>query len=374
MPGERVIADLRNDILSGRLKPGSMLPTQRQLAEQYGVAENTAWLAMSRLANDGLVVRSRGRGSFVAERNQRWSAVRRIEFVWPNYRPKSDKHSVTMHWIQAGSRVARQRDWAGQWHHLLEEDVDDLDGMIERYKDARGVVAFLRLRLDAEFVWALRRRGVPVVAVWLYQDSLMPPRPARFAQVTWDRRQQGRIAAEHLLKLGYRRIAIIGKDPSVRAVGVMDALRQHRLALRPDWFITTASEPADELRRAVRRLLGSADRPEAIACETDFMARVVEEEAIAQGLDVPGDLALVACDCSAYAEDAPVPISGVACSAHEVCRHAIEIIEQIEPGRNDRHAMCVPPVMVPLHLTVRASCGAGTENRTAEKQDQQEQP
>ena len=121
---------------------------------------------------------------------------------------------------------------------------------------------------------------------------------------------------------------MVTQDLSVHMVGVLDALYRHRLSLRPDWFISAAPRPSDELRRETQRLLRSADRPEAIICETDFMARVIEEEAIEQGLDIPRDMALVACDCSAYAEDAPVPISGVACSPHEVCQHAIEIIEQ----------------------------------------------
>ena len=93
----------------------------------------------------------------------------------------------------------------------------------------------------------------------------------------------------------------------------------------------------------------------------------MEEVALGQGLDIPQDLALVAADVSAYADDAPVSISGVACSPHEVCRHAIETIEQIDPGRHDRHARLVPPVMAPLHLTVCASCAAGLEKSENEE-------
>jgi GntR family transcriptional regulator len=58
---------LRNQILTGALKPGDAIPPESQLAQQFSTSRMTVRQALSRLVFEGLVVRHRGRGSFVAE-------------------------------------------------------------------------------------------------------------------------------------------------------------------------------------------------------------------------------------------------------------------------------------------------------------------
>jgi len=57
---------LRQQILSGHLQPGDPLPSEAQICAQCGVSRMTARMALTQLANEGLVVRQRGRGTFVA--------------------------------------------------------------------------------------------------------------------------------------------------------------------------------------------------------------------------------------------------------------------------------------------------------------------
>jgi GntR family transcriptional regulator len=49
------------------LRPGDALPSDAELCEEFGVSRMTAREAMHRLANEGLVLRVPGRGSYVAE-------------------------------------------------------------------------------------------------------------------------------------------------------------------------------------------------------------------------------------------------------------------------------------------------------------------
>ena len=58
---------LRDQILTGVLKPGDAIPPESQLAQKFSTSRMTVRQALSRLVFEGLIVRHRGRGSFVAE-------------------------------------------------------------------------------------------------------------------------------------------------------------------------------------------------------------------------------------------------------------------------------------------------------------------
>lgn len=65
---ERLRAYLLDEIRSGRLGPGDRIPSEMALAEQFNVSRITSKKALETLEHDGLIVRFRGKGSFVADR------------------------------------------------------------------------------------------------------------------------------------------------------------------------------------------------------------------------------------------------------------------------------------------------------------------
>ncbi|WP_083898284.1 GntR family transcriptional regulator, partial [Nocardia vinacea] len=68
----RQVADLlRAAILTGKLAPGSRIPSGPELAERYNVAKVTAQQAVNELRNEGLVVSRRGSGTYVRERPEK---------------------------------------------------------------------------------------------------------------------------------------------------------------------------------------------------------------------------------------------------------------------------------------------------------------
>lgn len=64
-PSRRVADELRGAISAGELKAGDRLPSERALAEQHGVARNTAREAIRILSDEGLVTSVHGKGVFV---------------------------------------------------------------------------------------------------------------------------------------------------------------------------------------------------------------------------------------------------------------------------------------------------------------------
>lgn len=63
----QIARDVERKILARELRPGDMVPTEGALCEHYGVSRITARKAMEDLVARRLVVRHRGRGTFVAE-------------------------------------------------------------------------------------------------------------------------------------------------------------------------------------------------------------------------------------------------------------------------------------------------------------------
>ncbi len=62
---ERLVAELRSQILAAELAPGDRLPTERLLTETYGVSRTVVREAIAALAADGLVEPRQGAGVFV---------------------------------------------------------------------------------------------------------------------------------------------------------------------------------------------------------------------------------------------------------------------------------------------------------------------
>lgn len=58
---------LKNEIIHGKYPPGSILPTEKELAESFYVSRITIQKAMQLLKNEGFISRTPGRGTFVEE-------------------------------------------------------------------------------------------------------------------------------------------------------------------------------------------------------------------------------------------------------------------------------------------------------------------
>ena len=61
----QIADDLRASIASGELAPPARLPSQRKLAERYGVVQETLRRAVDVLAREGLVSAGSTRGTFI---------------------------------------------------------------------------------------------------------------------------------------------------------------------------------------------------------------------------------------------------------------------------------------------------------------------
>lgn len=115
-----------------------------------------------------------------------------------------------------------------------------------------------------------------------------------------DERAAGRIATEHLLELGHRRIGFVAGQAYAsptreKQLGRDDALRA--AGLEPNGLVAHASFTLAGGRQAMRRLLEPGEgRPTGVICSSDLMAIGALLEAVALGVRVPDDLSIVGFD------------------------------------------------------------------------------
>jgi len=95
-PYQRIADDLKDEITSGRLRPGWRVPASTELARRYGVTTNTANRALTLLAAQGLLIKKPGSGSYVRDphperrritRGYSFSATRPDDSDWQSHFP-----------------------------------------------------------------------------------------------------------------------------------------------------------------------------------------------------------------------------------------------------------------------------------------------
>lgn len=73
----QMAAQLEEEIRNRTLPPGKKIPTEDELALQYGMSRNTVRQAVQMLVNQGFLVKIQGSGTFVAERAKSPRAVKK---------------------------------------------------------------------------------------------------------------------------------------------------------------------------------------------------------------------------------------------------------------------------------------------------------
>jgi GntR family transcriptional regulator len=71
VPKHQQLRNILAELATTQLEPGDMLPSERQLCADYGVSRITVREALGQLVSEGLLVRSQGKGTFVANRPAR---------------------------------------------------------------------------------------------------------------------------------------------------------------------------------------------------------------------------------------------------------------------------------------------------------------
>ena len=168
----------------------------------------------------------------------------------------------------------------------------------------------------------------------------------------------GRLATEHLIRLGRRAIAHLAGPPFIHArrreEGYREAMRAHGLDVRDD-LVVQAGFLETGGYTAMKRLLGVQPRVDAVFAANDPTAIGAMKAIWEAGLRVPQDIAVVGAGDVAHGDLLRVPLTTVGWSKEELGKRAAELIlDQIGPHPDGPFRR----IIVPPRLIVRSSSDA----------------
>ncbi|MFJ2369077.1 LacI family DNA-binding transcriptional regulator [Microbacterium sp. NPDC087665] len=181
------------------------------------------------------------------------------------------------------------------------------------------------------------------------------PASTKVASVLFDDTGGGRLAGEHLLSIGRRRILFLG-NPAVsqsndRLAGLRAAVADSTATVEVLDVPHLATEDGMEAGARIAAL-APADRPDAIFAANDMVALGVLTQLVRHGIRVPDDIALVGFDDVDQAHQSVVPLTSVRQPGYEIGRAAgAALLQQLaDPA-------AAPPAMTPFaaELIVRES-------------------
>jgi LacI family transcriptional regulator len=242
---------------------------------------------------------------------------------------------------RAVEEVARSRG------HLLvtastDEDVERernvIEALIERR--VRGIVV-VPVGHDHRFLEQETRRGTAIV----FLDR--PPGRIEADRVVLDNVGGARLAVEHLLAYGHRRIAILGDRLDVFTIG--QRYSGYRLALEAAGLpvdpalVRFGCHSTDDAGEAVRQLLEVPDPPTAIFATNNRMSiGSVEAQA-----DEAEPLALVGFDDFELAPALRVPVTVVGYDKEELGRRAARLLfDRLDGDRREPQALTLPTRLI----------------------------
>jgi LacI family transcriptional regulator len=228
--------------------------------------------------------------------------------------------------------------------------VEHLQGHLSSIPIRRNLdgLIIMSLALEVKDAQRLRENGIETVLIEFFHEDLN--------SIVIDDMDGGKLAADHLIGKGHRRIAFFGdiEPPErleihpvlLRLQGFRKVIREAGLKL-PGRYVVQAGYASQNSQRSARALLGAAEPPTAVFAASDIQAIIVIKEANRRGMRIPDDLAVIGFDDIDLAEY--MDLTTIRQELDESGKLATEILlsKRLDPDRPPQH------LELPLTLIAR---------------------
>jgi len=321
-------ARLRQSIRDGAFRPGDMLGSEYELARQESISRMTVRRASDLLIKEGLVERRPGKGLFV--RNGSPAPARLVQVVVGNLEWEPCRQIARG--VQSAAREMGIQVQLYDAHGDAGLDVEVVRGLPDGPASG-AVIVSLHGNLFNEVVYSLKTRGYPFVLVDQRMYDIDVP------SVMANNYSGGYQVGQDLLAAGHRRMAFIGdlvaNTVRDRLGGFRDAINDAGLPFDRSLTVDLV-QPIDRLgdwstriEPAVVDLMKRHNRPTALFCSCDAIARSAYRAVQGLGLSVPNDLSIVGFDNDPLADWLQPGLTSVAQPFHEMGSAAMQILQSL---------------------------------------------
>jgi LacI family transcriptional regulator len=357
---------LSTEIIAGKYDKTGRLPSEAQLVKQFGVSRPTVGRAMRELLEQGLIDRRPGSGTYIRTEKERGQSAHSVIPQIGLLMPTMFHTEIFEPLCGELASICRSNDFGLWWGtnmssiaetHMTAEDADLLCGQfIERGVAGVFFVSFEHQAgceaTNQRITERLKHAGIPVVL--LDRDIGVFPNRSEFDIVGVDNVAGGFLLADHLIKLGVRRMVYVKRPltaPTVdsRIIGAQKAILENGLDL-PQPFVYSG-DPTDV--KFVRSFAHN-QKAEAILCTTDHLAAELLQTLTRIGIRVPKDLRLVGFDNVRFASLLSTPLTTVEQPIRDIAITAFSALRE----RMTNSTLPPRTLILTPRLVVRESCGA----------------
>ena len=343
----RIKQEITEEIRSGRLLPGSRVPSEAEIMKQYGVGRMTAHRALRLVAEDGLVVRVQGHGTYVAEHPA--PALKAVEFVYCGRR--MGIYTELLAGIESRSRelgftlMLSGTDWDLEraLRHAEEADPKKVYGVIYR-----PVESFTDYELNREVVRRYRERRISVVCI----DSRVGLGEEE-SYVVSDNFAKARELTLELLRAGYRQVGFIAAPDSStvrdRMAGYRQALEESGLKFDPKlvYQVDIRQPKGRKVDEAVERVLSDfvkTGRMDSMFCICDYTALAMLSVCRRKFPELAETFAIVGYDDLDFAHD--LELTTVRQPLRDEGRVAMDCLNRLMKGEKGPFQVVLPGTVV----------------------------
>jgi len=211
---ERLYRDLKEELVM--LNPGDKIPSVRDIMQDYSVSQATVTKSISRLQNESLLEKNLGLGTFVTDEVLKYkkNAAPIILVATPRW------NSAWYVGIERNFELAQKEyGFSVEFIHY-----DWQDGIPAKLPDrkADGLIIIPSVKITQEYVKQIEEFQMPFAIL----DRSVENIPVN--SVCSDNQFSGALAADHLIKLGHKKLALIISEPKVTSVtGRIDGFVQY---------------------------------------------------------------------------------------------------------------------------------------------------
>jgi DNA-binding LacI/PurR family transcriptional regulator len=347
------------EITLGKYAAGERLPSEAQLVKRFGVSRPTVTRALRDLQAEGVIERRAGSGSYLRQAAPK-TAPRHLGLLIPSL------GTTEIFELICGELAGLARTsectllWGGSTSHTDHElSRDEALKLCDLFIDQRVMGVFFgpfdlagdHAEVNREIAERFGKAGIPIVL--LDRDMAPFPRRTPFDLVGVDNLAGGCLLAEHLIKLGCRRIAFVARalaTPTIngRIAGVREALAEHGLSLPQEGIHVGDASDVKFVRAIV------AGRWDAVIAANDLTAAHLLRSLEKLQVKVPADLRVVGFDDAKYATLLGVPLTTMRQPCRDIAITAFRaLMDRIADPTLPARSFTLTP-----QLLIRESCGA----------------